>query len=301
MTKFFTYSAAVLAGLVLAGSTQEANAQNFTKRKQYTSIGFNLNAANYFGDIVPKVNFASFRGGDTRYNVGVSIMHRFYPRISLRGNLSYSRLAGDDSKAADPNDENARFRNMRNMTIRNNVVELNGQVVVDLVENRNTYFKRPDFVPYVFAGVGVFYNNPMGRAQANSGTSPTAFGLTVGQYYSLQALNTEGKSYSKVAVSIPFGGGVRYRINRNLDASFEVTWHKTFTDYLDDVSGTYTDVSSLSPAGQYFGKYVTASNAVPGFSNPGEIRGKKGDDWFITTGFSLNYILKSKLRNPKFR
>lgn len=299
MTKFFTYSAAVLAGLVLVASTQEASAQNFSKRKQYTSIGFTLNTANYFGDIVPKVNFASFRGGDTRYNVGISVMRRLYPRISLRGNLSYSRLAGDDQKAADPNDENARFRNMRNMTIRNNVVEANGQVVVDLIENRNKYIKRPDFVPYVFAGVGVFYHNPMGLVKDNSISTD---GLTVGQYYSLQSANTEGANYSKVALSIPFGGGVRYRINRNLDASFEVSWHKTFTDYLDDVSGKFQDPSKLNGSvAQYFGRDVTAKTAVAGFNNPGEIRGKKGDDWFILTGFSLNYILSPKIKNPKFR
>lgn len=299
MTKFFTYST-LLAGLALLGTTQQAEAQQFTKRKQYTSIGVNVNAANYFGDIEPNVNFASFRGGDTRYNVGLSIEHRFFPRISLRGNLSYSRLAGDDQKSADPSDANARFRNYRNMTIRNNVAELNGQVVVDLIENRNNYLKRPDFVPFVFAGVGVFYHDPQGRVQSNSMATD---GLVVGQYYSLQSAKTEGGAgYSNIALSIPFGGGVRYRINRNLDASFEITWHKTFTDYLDDVGGKFADVNDLTtPVARYFGHDVTAANANTGFNNAGEIRGKSGNDWFITTGFSLNYILNPKIKNPKFR
>ena len=48
----------------------EADAQQFSKRKQYNSVGFSLNAMNYFGDITPYTNFTSLRFGATRVELG---------------------------------------------------------------------------------------------------------------------------------------------------------------------------------------------------------------------------------------
>jgi hypothetical protein len=293
MKHIFTYPTALLLGLGLL-ATPKAEAQQFSKRKQYNSIGFSLNAMNYFGDVTPETNFTSFRFGATRPNVGVSIMRRFYPRVSGRLALSYGRITGDDSKAANPNSPDGQYRYNRNMNFRNDILEVSGVVIVDLIENRNNYLKRPDFVPYVFAGVAGFYHNPKGMDAS-------------GNYIDLQPLKTEGQSstYSTTQFSIPFGGGVRYRINRNFDASLEIGWRKTFTDYLDDVSGNYTDVAKLTtPAALYFGHDITKTTAgnFAGFNNPGAKRGTGDEtDWYIVTGLSLNYILTPRIKNPKFR
>ena len=225
MKNIFTYSSAFVLGLALV-ATPEADAQQFSKRKQYNSVGFSLNAMNYFGDVTPSTSFTSLRPGATRLGAGISITRRFYPRVSGRFGLMYGRISGDDALAADANDPNGRFRNNRNMNFRNDLLEASGVVIIDLIENRNNYLKRPDFVPYVFAGVAGFYNHPQGRDKD-------------GNYIDLQPLQTEGQAtaYSKTQISIPFGGGIRYRINRNFDASLEIGWRKTFFDYLDDVGG----------------------------------------------------------------
>ncbi|WP_201983757.1 DUF6089 family protein [Hymenobacter rubidus] len=306
MKNIFTYSTAFVLGLALM-ATPEADAQQFSKRKQYNSVGFSLNAMNYFGDVTPTTSFTSLRPGATRAGAGVSITRRFFPRVSGRFGLMYGRISGDDALAADANDPNGRFRNNRNMNFRNDLFEASGVVIVDLIENRNNYLKRPDFVPYVFAGVAGFYNNPKGEVR---GASP-ASGLTNGQFIDLQPLKTEGQAtaYSKTQISIPFGGGIRYRINRNFDASLEIGWRKTFTDYIDDVGGKYAPVSSLAPgAATYFGHDITKSllegkGGYPGFTNAGEQRGDAGNktDWYIVTGVTLNYILTPKIKNPKFR
>jgi hypothetical protein len=297
MTKFFTYSTALLAGLALLGSTQRADAQQFSKRKQYTSVGVNLSAMNYFGDLNPQTNFASFRAGDTRYNLGLSITHRFFPRVSGRFGINYGRITGDDSKSANPGGEDSRYRYTRNMNFRNDIYEASAVMIVDLIENRNNYLKRPDFVPYLFAGLAGFYHSPKGKDAS-------------GNYVDLQALKTENVDYSKTQIAIPFGGGVRYRINRNLDASFEIGFRKTFTGYLDDVNGNYADLSGKSAEAQYFGGYAggtygkgitNASTGVAGGFVPGEKRGQGKNDWYVVTGFSLNYILTPKIKNPKFR
>ena len=306
MTKLFTYSSALLAGLALLGSTEQAQAQQFSKRKQYTSIGVSLNAMNYFGDLNPVTSFASLHAGDTRPNLGLSITHRFFPRISGRFALSYGRITAEDNANADKDDTNARYRYTRNANFRNDIAEASAVMIVDLIENRNDYRKRPDFVPYIFGGVAGFYHNPKAKAPN-------------GEYYELQPLKTEGVDYSKFQLSLPFGAGVRYRINRNLDASFEVGLRKTFTGYLDDVSGNYANLSGASAEAQYFGGYNTATSGATaggitntstavasGFhynaTDPSAVkRGQGKNDWYVVTGFSLNYILNTKIKNPKFR
>jgi hypothetical protein len=293
MKNIFTYSTAFVLGLALV-ATPEADAQQFSKRKQYNSIGFSLNAMNYFGDITPSTNFSSLRLGATRVGAGVSITRRFYPRLSGRFGLTYGRISGDDALAADQNGTDSKFRYNRNMNFRNDILEASAVAIIDLIENRNNYLKRPDFVPYVFVGVAGFYNNPQGLYQGN--------------YIDLQPLKTEGQTeaYSKTQISIPFGGGIRYRINRNFDASLEIGWRKTFTDYIDDVGGKYAGAENLSGAQKYFGNDITRSvteGGFPGFTNKGEQRGDSGNktDWYIVTGVTLNYILTPRIKNPKFR
>ena len=295
MKNIFTYSTAFVLGLALV-ATPEADAQQFSKRKQYNSVGFSLNAMNYFGDITPVSSFTSLRLGATRLGAGVSITRRFFPRVSGRFGLSYGRISGDDSQAADPNGPDSKFRYNRNFSFRNDIIEASAVVIFDLIENRNNYLKRPDFVPYVFAGVAGFYNNPKGL-------------YSDGTYVDLQPLKTEGQAtaYGKTQLSIPFGGGIRYRINRNFDASLEIGWRKTFTDYIDDVGGKYAPLSAVSssPTQLYFANGITRSQTgeFSGFTSPASQRGDAGNktDWYIVTGVTLNYILTPHIKNPKFR
>ena len=301
MKNIFTYSTAFVLGLALV-ATPEADAQQFSKRKQYNSVGFSLNAMNYFGDVVPVTNFTSLRFGATRVGAGVSITRRFYPRLSGRFGLSYGRITGDDAKAADKDGPDSKFRYNRNFSFRNDILEASAVAVFDLIENRNNYLKRPDFVPYVFAGVAGFYSNPKGLVGKNNE------GLTEGSYIALADLKTEGQTekYGQTQFAIPFGGGIRYRINRNFDASLEIGWRKTFTDYIDDVGGKYADVKTLAPGSQrYFGNGITRSQTgdFASFTSPVSQRGDKGNktDWYIVTGVTLNYILTPRIKNPKFR
>ncbi|OWP62793.1 hypothetical protein CDA63_12120 [Hymenobacter amundsenii] len=293
MKQFFTLAVAPLLAFSLLAS--EADAQQFSKRKQYNSVGVSLNAMSYFGDITPKPSIPSFRAGASRPNVGLNITHRFAPRISGRASLSYGRITGDDSKAADQNDQDYKFRYNRNMNFRNDIVELAVVGMFDLVENRNNYIKRPDFVPYLFGGVAVMHHNPKGENAS-------------GNIVNLQPLRTEGQSsgYNLTQFVIPFGAGARYKLNKAFDIGLELGFRKTFTDYLDDVSGNYVANRSVLAAGdaQYFGWDITRE--FPGTytkaQQGGEMRGKSNEkDWYTTLGVSVNYILAPRVRNPKFR
>jgi len=303
MKQFFTYALTPLLALVLVAPA--ADAQQFTKRKQYNSVGVTLTAMNYFGDITPKPSIPSLRFGATRPNLGVTITHRFTPIISARAGLSYGRITGSDTKAADQNDADAKYRYNRNMNFRNDIAELSVVGIVDLIPNRNTYIKRPDFVPYVFGGVAGYAGNPKGEV-----TDDNSQGLSKGSFIALQPLKTEGKAYNKAGIAIPFGIGARYKLNKSFDLGFEVGFRKTFNDYLDDVSTNYVaSKSALSPgAAQYFGWDITGGGTagVAGTWGEGEQagyqRGKSDeDDWYVQAGFTLNYILAPRVKSPKFR
>lgn len=306
MKKLLTLTLTLALAAVLA---DQASAQQFSKRRQYNSVGVSLNAMNYFGDVVPKPSITSLRFAATRPNIGLSFTRRFAPRISARAALAYGRITGDDFKAADANDPDAKYRYNRNMSFRNDIVELSAVGIFDLIENRNNYLKRPDFVPYVFAGVSVYHHNPKGLVGPDGTSSPAS--LNSGDWIALQPLGTEGQryngegTYSLWQFSIPFGGGVRYKLNKSFDLGLEIGWRKTFTDYLDDVSGNYANNSRLDPgAAQYFGggNVRSTSGEFANFNSEGQMRGKSNEkDWYIVTGLTLNYILAPRVKSPKFR
>lgn len=299
----------------------DGNAQRFSNRNRYAIVGVSLNAMNYFGDIVPEADFTSLRLKSTRPNIGVSYGYRMFPRITFEGNLSWGRITGDDRKSASANEADNSPRYQRNLNFRNDIKELSARAVFDLFENRGAFARRPDFTPYGFVGVAVFHHNP--KAYYN-GTRMEQ------KYYELQPLGTEGQNisgqgypepYSKIQFSIPLGIGFKYKIDQNWDLGFEIGWRKTFTDYIDDVSGFYaskadllanpssgstaailSDRSNDSGFNQVADPSAPGYTSVMGFGQKGDQRGDSTDkDWYIITGIHLNYILPTRTRGPKFR
>lgn len=321
MKNIFTISFLFLVLLVAA--VPEAEAQRFNRRNLYSSVGVSLNAMNYFGDVTPEADFTSLRLNSTRPSVSVHYTKKFSTRISGRGTFSWGRITGDDSKSASPDESENEPRYKRNLSFRNDIKELSLIGIVDIFENRRTYLRRPDFSPYVFAGVAVFHHNPKAFYDGGNSDINIASG-----WYELQPLGTEGQyigngnpePYSRVQFAIPFGAGVKYKIARRWDIGFEITWRKTFTDYLDDVSTDYADKASLqSDVARVFADrsaerrepgattYPTVAGPggyqrINGFGKDGDQRGDAtDDDWYISTGITLTYILRNTRRGPKFR
>ncbi|TXK36634.1 hypothetical protein FVR03_17330 [Pontibacter qinzhouensis] len=321
--------------VIVLADVMDADAQRrFTARQRYSSVGVTVGAMNYFGDIVPKVNFSSFSTNATRPSVGVNFTRRVRPRVSLRGGFTWGRISGDDvnSNLGNEAENVGRFR--RNLSFRNDIKELSGVAIFDLFENRNRYQLRPDFVPYGFIGVAVFHHNP--KAYYERGSHP---GLSESQdiatgWYALQPLGTEGQytnlegtasPYSRIQIAIPVGVGLRYRLNRFWDLSLEVGWRKTFTDYLDDASRGYVSKSDIlagtssnpraaaifsdrSAEGPFRSEVQPDPSGTPygrlsGYGTPqNQTRGNRtDDDWYFTTSFQLSYILNTAPRRPKFR
>jgi opacity protein-like surface antigen len=96
----------------------------------------------------------------------------------------------------------------------------------------------PRFSPYLLGGIGFFSFKP--QAQLN------------GAWIDLQPLSTEGqgfaeypdrKPYKLSQVSFPLGLGVKYELSSRLNIRGEFVYRVLSTDYLDDVSTNYIDVS----------------------------------------------------------
>lgn len=151
---------------------------------------------------------------------------------------------------------------------------------------------RRDFIsPYIYTGISAFFYDPVSNG------------------YSLRSLGTEGqkigyedrKPYSNISVAIPFGLGVKFSLAKNLGMTFFWEMHKTFTDYLDDVSQTYyLNSQIINPDNPEEVLSDPSLNHQPGMErgNP------KNKDWYSFTGFTLTYKFKlhgsRKCRDTKF-
>lgn len=314
---------------------------NKNKVQQYNFMGPTLDALNYFGDLSPLSRRASTDISFTRPAIGFSFGRRMGPFYSLRGSLSFGTLRGSDFKSADPSNDLAKFRYVRNLSFRNRIKELSITGVFDLYRNENSYITRRQFVPYSYIGIAVFHHNPEAFVDPNSSLPEAGTWVklrqlgTEGQYSDLpdDAANAGIEPYNLIQISIPFGIGFRYRLSDNLDFSMEMGIRFLFTDYIDDVSNNYVDLNVLNSdlaramsdrsqettdaeSGQPRDSEVVSAIAGDPIPSPGgyftysgygreyptNIRGNNSnDDLYFVTTLRVTYILGTSFRKAKFR
>ena len=213
------------------------------KRNVYYAVGLSLNAFNYYGDLSPTAKKISTDLSFTRPAVGGSFVYRFGPRYQLVASFMFGGIKGSDNKSADPNDSDGAFRYVRNLEFRNRIQELSVVSQIDLFENQATYISRVRWTPYLYAGVAVFHHNPQAKAPDTDLAGNTL--SNAGEWVDLKPLKTEGKDYKLIQAAIPFGLGARFKLTDLIDIAGEFGFRYTFTDYLDDVSGSYVDLTTL--------------------------------------------------------
>jgi len=311
-------------------TTESVFAQKFTKRKRYLSVGLSIGTVNYVGDLDPGNSSISPSFRNTGPAIGLFTgMYRWKPKVSFRGSFSYMYLSGNDFKASSATGDDI-FRKARNLNFFNHVVELKADVLYDFIGNKGTYLKRPEYVPYIFTGLAFIYQNPYSRLPDGKG------GYEKGSRQRISKMDLETTSFSPVQVIIPMGIGVRKKLNKYWDISFEVGWRWSFTDYLDGVSGLYN--KNVDPK---YGKYQNMTwadnvqalvveggpinnstapdpllpglNHLNGYNDNSDVEMKNGystsanrgnpkdKDWYIVTSFQVTKILKGGVRCPKFR
>lgn len=211
----------LLSLFVLAGLTAEAQSFYSVRRDRNLIAIAGLNTSTYYGDLKDNNDLL-----DVRPSITLGAMYYVSKRIAVRTEFSWITLSGSDENS---NDEG---KIQRNLSFTSGNYELAATGVINLVRQGGRFYQRPALNFYAFGGVGGLYFNP--KAKLN------------GEKYALQPLQTEGVSYSRLALIIPYGLGARYKVGPFMNVALEVGWRKTFTDYIDDVSTVYKDNASFT-------------------------------------------------------
>ena len=216
MNAFFKGTAFIL--LVSAEGTR-LNAQPDIMKSE---IGITAGTFIYQGDLTPS-QLGSYR----TMRPGLSIyVNRIVSRMfSLRTNLSFGKLKGDDAKYPVPE-----YRQQRNFNFKSPVMEISEVLVADLLKN-NVVRQSSGLSPYLFAGVGFSFlkiRRDWSRFNAEyfSAESGTLAGLATDAQHSLP----------KLIPVLPAGVGISYAVSQKISISAETSYRFTFTDYLDGFS-----------------------------------------------------------------
>ncbi len=262
--------------LLIGGVSTTVNAQK--PIDPYGELGVTAGYSYYIGDLNPKNHFGPSKkfayGGLYRFNLTKRHALRLH---AMRVNL----------EAFDSGNEDIDLIN-RNLNFRNKMTEVAFLLEVNFHEYRLGRLGQ-GFTPYVFGGLAYFNMNP--EVEFN------------GNYYEVIDLHTEAQGaagydspYKKGQIAIPFGIGLKVGFTKRLALNMEWGMRRTFTDYIDDVSGFYADASEVRDnAGLQLAADIADQSfeqVGPNNSNAGTLRGNPEDrDWYIYTGIILSVRL----------
>ena len=254
--------------LVLSFTISESKAQ-------FSEFGLMGGVSYYMGDLNPETPFKQVMPAG-----GLFYRYNFNERFSVRGTSTLGYLKGYDSKSK------VASQLERNLNFESWVYDF-------AITGEFNFFKyapgdmQHPITPFIFGGIAVFKFNPTTKAAD-------------GNKYELQPLGTEGqgttfypdrKKYSLTTASIPFGIGVKANISKTFSVGIEWGMRYAFTDYLDDVSGTYADPNVIqAERGDIAYELANRSNLTDEVLEGRQRGNSKTNDWysFALVTFSMN-------------
>lgn len=229
--------------------------------------------SNYSGDLQSK----KFTLQQSNFAFGAGLMFNVTPKFAIRAAFNRGLVEATDKR----NEPALRPRNLSFITKITEGTFLLEYTLLNMEDKKIS--------PFINAGIAMFKYNPY------------TYDTLDNKIY-LPPLSTEGQGlpqypdrtpYKLTQMAIPFGGGVKFRIGANTILSYEVSFRKLFTDYLDDVSKTYVDQFVLA---QERG-LLAVDMAYRGdelkdgiLTNPPDGTKRGGQDhldWYYYTGFTL--------------
>ncbi|MDB5002383.1 MAG: hypothetical protein JWQ34_608 [Mucilaginibacter sp.] len=232
---------------------------SFNLQAQTWELGVFGGGAGYMGDLNQNnpLKISGLAGG-------AFVKRNFDGYLALKLSYTYGQIKGADSLSNNQQDRN---RNL-SFNTRLNEVSLTGEF--NFMEYVPSVSKNI-YTPYIFAGIAYTGYNPRATYQ--------------GYTYELRTLETEGKSYPKSTIAVPFGAGIKYNIAGRLSLGAELGYRTAYTDYLDDVSGVYADKSKLGSAISIALSDRSGQN-IPAGIQRGDLR---PHDTYMFLGFTISY------------
>jgi hypothetical protein len=297
---------------------QNFYSQNFTRpndwKKYRKELTFQGGASAFLGDLggLNKIG-TDFSPVDvefalTRPAFSLGYRYKLAKNFNWHTSFNYLLVAGDDKLTTEP------YRNNRNLNFKSNIFEFATRLEVSFFNSkvghrygikktlsRRHKGKSHEFIGFI--GIGGFYFNPKGR-------NPST-----GQFEKLYPLHTEGQGlpggpaqYKRIALSIPMGLGWRMILNKLWCVGLEFNYRKTFTDYIDDVHGTYYDKTALFDA--YGAKSVAMADpslgdipnaTAPNGDGTGAQRGDKENDSYMSIQVTVGRFFPPKRKKTRLR
>ena len=227
--------------LVFSGIHLNAKAQKY-------EIGGGLGVAAYSGDIIRKIDPGQIGLQGTLFG-----KRNFDNVWTLRVGLNLANVnAADSIKPID------RLAQVRDARFRAGLIEASAVMEFNFLDylRNNSEFR---FSPYAFFGLGY------------------TFALAKGNTF---AYNVSTR-YSLGTVVIPFGGGIKYRMNDRWTLAAELGFRPTLTDYLDKIDSTEPEISRFPDPNNPDAPYGI------NFGNPND------KDWYYFLGLTISYTFAS--------
>ncbi len=265
----------ILLFLFLCGSLPSF-AQTKSKEKS-KELSISAGTAYYIGEINPSKHF----GNKEKLALGIALRNNISKRWSIRTGLNYGNIEAFDSESKDAWQQN------RNLNFRNRFFE--GSVIAELNFFNYQINSKHNISPYLFLGAAVYRMNPEGMYN--------------GYWHPLQPAGTEGQGmagkdplYKTTGLTLPMGAGLKCNIKGLLGFSLEWGMRKTYSDYFDDVSGTYVNPTMLAAArGQLATNLADQSLLPENVNNAFMQRGDPGrKDLYFFCMASLNIRIDKK-------
>lgn len=243
---------------------------------QRLEVGLQLGASNYWGDLSSTIAF-----NETHPAGGVYGRINFNHTWALKAEINSATVSGSDA-----NSDNYK---KRNLSFQSQVTELNLLLEFNYLKY-GPHVLHTNLTSYVFVGMGAFMFEPKAKLHD--------------VWYNLRDYRTEGVGYGTYAFSIPFGIGLKYMITKKFSFETQLGFRKTFTDYLDDVSGAYPDVQAMYNDGGRISA-VLSDRSVELYGTPQFQKGyRRGDpgfkDWYFVATAGIGFRLNTKQKCARF-
>ncbi|MBS1583492.1 MAG: hypothetical protein JST66_14925 [Bacteroidetes bacterium] len=243
---------------------------------QVSELGLTGGVSYYIGDINPYRHYPR----NTHLAGGLVYRYNFDQRYALRLQGLYTRLEAYDSDSPDS------LQLLRNLGFRTVLFEASALLEINFFKYRGLTKDSRNWTPFVFAGLAYYHINPQNRLDDT--------------WYDLQPLGTEGQgtsaggdAYKLNQFCIPFGAGFKFAVTKKVDIQLEWGLRRTYTDYIDDVSGTYVSNATLVEEAGPLTALLADPSVLRGTEvNTGRARGDaQTRDWYQYTGLSITFLL----------